>query len=271
MSGAQAVFASCCVLLGSMQARAESNPAQWPKRYSFFTLPSGRTYKVVNSGPMFGKENKRLGMSIAYVSSARSFEDLKTAAQDLFELMRPLAEKEHDESVIVMAKLGFDPDATFNRSIDFGIVYQHDASGTWHRLQVDGTKPFPDVAPPSDATAPDLHAEATAKIAAEAWLAIFDSGKLDESWNVASPYLKTTVTKADWMKLGSQMGAALGKVVSRKPMATMATATVPSAPPGKYVSFEFHTAYAKRASAIEDVLEMLCDDGKWRLAGYAVR
>jgi hypothetical protein len=51
----------------------------------------------------------------------------------------------------------------------------------------------------------------------------------------------------------------------------METTTVPSAPPGRYVVVEYRSKFARQPVAFESVTEMLCDDGEWRVAGYAVR
>ena len=171
-----------------------------------------------------------------------------------------------------MARFGFDPNAIFSRSTDFGIVYERDSSGTWRQDKVDERGPFPSVASASIQPAkPDSRAEAVAKADANAWLALFDAGKFEESWRAASPYFKKVVSRTDWTKSANSIRSGLGKLVSRTQISTTAISAVPNAPPGKYVSFAFRAVYSTRALAIEDVLEMLCDDGKWRVAGYAVR
>lgn len=271
---AQMIVMCCSIFMFSAASRAEPSPSDppWPKGYSLVTLRSGRSYKVLNSGPVIGKGGKRLGMGVSYISYARNFDQLKTAAQDLFEYVRPIAEQQHDDSIIVMAKLGFDPNAFFSRSTDFGIVYDREPSGTWRQLRVDQSKPFPDVAPTADhAGAPDSKAEALAKADADAWLALVDAGKFEESWNAASPYLKQVATKAGWVKSAAAIRSSFGKLVTRTQITTTETGAVPSAPPGRYVGFEFQTKYSNRPLAIEDVLETLCEDGKWRVAGYALR
>jgi len=271
---AQTIIMCFSAFMSSAPAHAEPSRSEstWPKGYSIVTLQSGHSYKVLNSGPVIGKGGKRLGMGVSYISSAGNFDQLKSAAQDLFEYVRLIAEQQHDDSIIVMAKLGFDPNAFFSRSTDFGIVYEREPSGTWRQLKVDESKPFPDVPPAANqADSPDSHAEALAKADADAWLSLVDAGKFEESWNAASPYLKQVTTKAGWVKSGAAIRSAVGKLVSRTQISTMETGAVPSAPPGRYVVFEFHTRYSNRLLAIESVVETLCEDGKWRIAGYALR
>src|SRR5712664_516759 len=250
-------------------ARSNSN---WPQGYSFLTLHSGRTYKLLNSGPVIGEGSKRLGMGVSYISSARTFAQLKEAAQDLFEYIRPLAEQQHDELVVVMAKLGLDRHSLANQSITYGIIYERQASGRWQLHDVDESKPLPSVEPAADdAGSPDLQAESMAKADAKAWLALMDASKFEESWDAAAPYLKLVTTKTDWVSSGKRIRSLLGELVSRMNVSTVATATVPSAPVGRYVVVEFQAKYSNRQVAFENVVEMLCADGKWRVAGYDVR
>jgi hypothetical protein len=218
-----------------------------------------------------GKGGKGLGMGVWYISDARNFEELKSGAQDLFEYINAVAEQQHDRTIIVMARFGSDPNAMLSTSTDFGIVYERDSSGTWRQDKVD-ERAFPRVPAASiQAARPDSRAEVLAKADADAWLALFDAGSFEESWSAASPYFKKVVSRTDWMKSANSIRSRLGKLVSRTQISTTATSAVPNAPPGKYVSFAFRAVYSNRSLAVEDVLEMLCDDGKWRVAGYAVR
>jgi hypothetical protein len=57
----------------------------------------------------------------------------------------------------------------------------------------------------------------------------------------------------------------------RKLISLMETRAVPSAPPGRYLVVEYQSKFTRRPVVFESVTEMLCDDGEWRVAGYAVR
>jgi hypothetical protein len=265
------VVACLSVVMVSASAHTQADRSDWPKGYSFVTLSSGRSYRVLSSGPVIGKGGKRLGMGVWYISQAQTYEQLKVAAQDLFEYIRPVAERQHDAAIILVAKLGFDPIRIISKSSDFGIIYDRDPAGAWRQHKVDETKPFPGVASSgTELPSPDPRAIARAKQDAVAWLAILDAGKFEESWDAASPSLKGLVEKASWVKFGTGLRSTLGTVVSRTQFSASATSTVPSAPPGTYVEIEFRSIYSNRSPVIEDVVEMMCRDGKWRVAGYHV-
>ena len=74
---ARRAIASCLLVLICGFASTADDASQWPKGYSLVTVQSGRTYKVLNSGPVTGKAGKRLGMGVWYISDARDFEELK--------------------------------------------------------------------------------------------------------------------------------------------------------------------------------------------------
>src|ERR687883_669119 len=90
---ARSLIASRLLVLTCAFASAADDASQWPKGYSLVTVRSGRTYKVLNSGPVTGKGGKRLGMGVWYLSDARNFEELKAGAKDLFEYINPIAEQ----------------------------------------------------------------------------------------------------------------------------------------------------------------------------------
>ena len=59
-------------------------------------------------------------------------------------------------------------------------------------------------------------AEKQAVAAAESWLALVDDGKYTESWDAAADYLKSVVTKDDFVKSLNAARKPLGKLKSRE-------------------------------------------------------
>jgi hypothetical protein len=114
-------------------------------------------------------------------------------------------------------------------------------------------------------------AEKKAVEAASAWLALVDAGKYAESWDAAAAYLKSAVTKDDWIKIMGGGRKPLGKLVSRTVSAKQYSTNLPGAPDGQYVVIQFKTAFEHKAQAIETVTPMLDKDGSWRVAGYYMR
>lgn len=113
--------------------------------------------------------------------------------------------------------------------------------------------------------------EALAQKAAESWLALVDAGKYAESWDHASPALKSQVTKAEWLEKVKAARGPLGKVQSRKLVAAKYAKDPPSAPPGEYVVIQFASSFKNLPSATETVAPMLDKDGRWRVSGYYVK
>jgi hypothetical protein len=249
-----------------------ASKSAWPDWYSLVTFPSGHTYKVIKSGPIFGKGGKRLGMGISYLTSVRDLEQLRAAAAELFEYIRPVAEEQHDDAVMVLAQLRYVRQGPTFDYVQYGIGFKRDPSGAWHPFSTDESKPVPDVAPaPDDGISPDSTAEALAKADAEAWLAVMDADDFDASWAASSPSLNRATTRENWAKTMTGIRATFGKPLGRVHSATSASAKIPDAPSGKYVVVEFRSRFSKRPVVWEEVVEMMCDDGKWRVAGYNLR
>jgi hypothetical protein len=47
--------------------------------------------------------------------------------------------------------------------------------------------------------------------------------------------------------------------------------TLPGAPDGEYVVFQFDTSFERKEAALETVTTIHEADGQWRVAGYFVR
>jgi len=233
--------------------------------YGVLTLPSGHSYRVLNSGPMVDDKGKQLALALSYVSTAQTQSELDAAGRELFEYLRPHAEHEKQAAVVVIARLGSGADAV-NRDT----LYEREPSGGWKRA-ARGGDPLPRNLPPPPPDDRDVAAQRAASAEAEAWLALLDGGRFEESWAEAAPFLQERAPRGTWMQSGESMKASLGKRLARKQVALLETANIPSGPTGRYVVVEYQSKFARKPVAFESVTEMLCDDGKWRVAGYAVR
>lgn len=114
-------------------------------------------------------------------------------------------------------------------------------------------------------------AVAAAQSAAETWLAMADQGQFEASWEAAAPYFQAAVAKSDWQRQLSAVRAPLGAVRSREVASHDYRTTLPGAPDGHYVVFQFTTSFEHKASAVETVTAMQGDEGDWRVAGYFIR
>ena len=106
---------------------------------------------------------------------------------------------------------------------------------------------------------------------AEAWLALVDQGKYEESWSEAARLFKGAVTKEKWKEAITAVRPPLGKLLSRKLASRQLTKTLPGAPDGDYVVIEFDSSFEGKKKATETVTPMLDPDGIWRVSGYFIR
>ena len=113
--------------------------------------------------------------------------------------------------------------------------------------------------------------EAAGLEGAKAWLTMVDNGQYGESWEAASAYFKSTVTKDYWQQALPAIRKLFGAPSSRKLGGVTYTTSLPSAPAGEYVIVEIATSFEKKQHAVETVHMMLESDGEWRVSGYFIR
>jgi hypothetical protein len=113
--------------------------------------------------------------------------------------------------------------------------------------------------------------EGEAVKAAEAWLALVDSGDYSKSWDAAAAYFRGAVTKEKWEEMLKGVRPPLGKVLSRKVKSKEYATSLPGAPDGEYVVIQFETSFENKNDAVETVTPMKDEDGKWRVSGYFIR
>ena len=113
--------------------------------------------------------------------------------------------------------------------------------------------------------------EDLAQKSAEAWLALTDSGKYPESWDEASSFFKSKITKDIWTSKLQQARSPLGALKSRKLSTAKYIKNPPNAPEGEFVILTFDTSFDQLPSSTETVSMILDKDGKWRTAGYFIK
>jgi hypothetical protein len=110
-----------------------------------------------------------------------------------------------------------------------------------------------------------------AEDAAITWLALADAGKYGESWDAASPLLKSALTRQAWDAALRPVRGPLGALQARKLKSAQATQTLPGAPDGAYVVLQFDTRFESKAAAVETVIPRREPDGSWKVAGYFIK
>lgn len=118
---------------------------------------------------------------------------------------------------------------------------------------------------------PQEKPEELAQHAADAWLAVVDSGKYADSWKEASQRFKSSITNDRWQSALKATRAPLGAVQSRKLKSATYKTSLPGAPDGQYVVIQYETSFEHKQSAVETVTPTMDADGKWRISGYFIR
>ncbi len=110
---------------------------------------------------------------------------------------------------------------------------------------------------------------AGARVTVDEWLSLIDAGNYAEAYDMASSLLKENVTRDEFVAAYQEARSLLGTVRSRAFRSATPTITLPGAPPGDYVVFEFDADYEHKESAVERVTT--ADEAKvWRVARHGV-
>jgi len=124
------------------------------------------------------------------------------------------------------------------------------------------TDPGPPVAPPPDPTE-------VAREAVDEWLSLIDAGSYAVAYDAASGILKENVTRDEFVSTYEEGRPLLGTLRSRVFRSATPATTLPGAPDGDYVVFEFDADYEQKENAVERVTTAL-EAGTWRVAGHWV-
>jgi Protein of unknown function (DUF4019) len=111
----------------------------------------------------------------------------------------------------------------------------------------------------------------SAQNAAQAWLALTDSGQYAPSWDRAAEFFKASVAKATWFGAMSSARSPLGALKSRKLKSATFTRNLPGAPAGEYVVIQYDAQFENKASAIETITPMHEKNGSWKVCGYYIK
>jgi len=111
----------------------------------------------------------------------------------------------------------------------------------------------------------------SAQASTEAWLSLVDKQDYAASWNAAASLFKNAITKEKWQDSVKVARTPFGTMKVRMLKSATATATLPGAPDGEYVVFQFNTSFEQKAAAIETVTAIREKDGTWHVGGYYVR
>lgn len=103
------------------------------------------------------------------------------------------------------------------------------------------------------------------------WLSLTDQGQYEQSWSDAASLFRAAISAADWVQSLTAARSPLGQLRSRELSSATFAQTLPGAPDGEYVVFQFSTSFEHKAAAIETVTAMKDKDETWRVAGYYIK
>jgi Protein of unknown function (DUF4019) len=110
-----------------------------------------------------------------------------------------------------------------------------------------------------------------AQAAVDAWLVLMDRQQYGATWDKAASAFKKAISQDKWKAAARSARMPFGALKSRTLKSTTATKSLPGAPDGEYLVFQFTTAFDQKAAAEETVAAVHDKDGKWRVGGYFIR
>jgi hypothetical protein len=110
-----------------------------------------------------------------------------------------------------------------------------------------------------------------AERAALEWLKLIDADDARASWAAAATLFRRAVPEQQWTQALEAARGPLGHLESRHLTKAQPATTLPGAPDGEYVVFQFDTVFEHKRAAVETVTPMREADGQWRVSGYFVR
>lgn len=119
---------------------------------------------------------------------------------------------------------------------------------------------------------PELSAEERAAVeASEAWLALIDTDRFEDSWNAAATVFQSALTAEMWVQQGQAVRQQVGEPRGRTLRTAEHTTSLPNAPAGEYVVVTYAGSFANVPEVREVVIMMRQPDESWRVAGYFVQ
>lgn len=112
---------------------------------------------------------------------------------------------------------------------------------------------------------------AAARASVDSWLTLVDGQQYGKSWQAAATFFKNAVTAEKWQEAAKTARVPLGSLQSRAVKSATPAKTLPGAPDGDYVVFQFNTRFQQKAAALETVTVVRESDGNWRVVGYFIK
>lgn len=105
---------------------------------------------------------------------------------------------------------------------------------------------------------------------AKQWLEVIDEGDYRQSWEMAAPLFKDSVSSQNWDKALTLHRSPLGKIQSRELRNRTHFEQLPGAPKGDYWVYDFVSSFENAPEVHERITPMKVDDGSWKVSGYFI-
>lgn len=112
--------------------------------------------------------------------------------------------------------------------------------------------------------------EAEGDQAATVWLALIDKGAYGEAYKASAPFMQHQVPSQSWLEIMKGAAGKTGKAVGRKLLMVKPMASLPGAPPGKYLGLLYYPNFKAWPLLIEQVA-LMSVDGTWKVVGYRIK
>jgi hypothetical protein len=110
-----------------------------------------------------------------------------------------------------------------------------------------------------------------AQTSVEAWLSLIDSRSYAASWDTAATLFRNAITQEKWQAAAQTARSPLGQMKSRTLKSATSATTLPGAPDGEYVVFQFNTSFEQKSAGVETVTVIREKDGTWHVGGYFIK
>ena len=107
-----------------------------------------------------------------------------------------------------------------------------------------------------------------ARVAAIEFLALVDEFEYEKSYSTASSVMRDEVSQEDWVAHVGNLRDPLGHLDQRTESLSVFHESLPDAPPGEYVIFNYDSSFQNNKYATEVVAVAKGKDGVWRVVGY---
>lgn len=110
----------------------------------------------------------------------------------------------------------------------------------------------------------------SARELALSWLTLTDNHQFETSWNDASTFFQAAISESLWTTSVNAARSSLGRLKTRTITSSTFSKTLPSAPNGNYIIFQFDTVFEKQVSATETLAMIKVGNEVWRVAAYII-